>query len=451
MRVAAFVSGGVIAPSARGKQATGLATLADVWGTLCALALADPVDHTAAASGLLPVDGMDLSEMITGRNLTASRRQQVPLAPLKPNEVLALEAWESACRLFEEQQQLLRVAPTWDVHHASCGQSNANKIDFIHTGVDTIAGCEAACGANAACVQFEWKAVVPSGGKHWCALYNLTHPPHKPSASSDYECGCKGACPASPGPSPAPPGPPGPSPPTPKQTCTKQQGVGFADANLSVVPNHRMNDCCGICSATKGCAGSYWVADPRPPHTPAGNGSCILKASILRPVNMAQGAAFFPPGVKPPAPVLTSQAGLIVGDWKIITGTSVNMAIWTGEHYPNKSTPYHESTKTAPKVPVPSFACSAPGKRGCLFNVAQDLSEHNDLALSMPEKVDEMIAQLQAVSKSFFNPQRGGGDKRACAQATKNGVSFMQGKHERHFGFFGPWLELPAGDGGSPA
>ena len=145
MRVAAFVSGGVIAPSARGKQATGLATLADVWGTLCALALADPVDHTAAASGLLPVDGMDLSEMITGRNITASRRQQVPLAPLKPNEVLALEAWESACRLFEEQQLLLRVAPTWDVHHASCGQSNANKIDFIHTGVDTIAGCEAAC------------------------------------------------------------------------------------------------------------------------------------------------------------------------------------------------------------------------------------------------------------------------------------------------------------------
>ena len=105
--------------------------------------------------------------MITGRNITASRRQQVPLAPLKPNEVLALEAWESACRLFEEQQQLLRVAPTWDVHHASCGQSNANKIGFVHTGVDTIAGCEAACGANADCVQFEWKAVVPSGGKHW--------------------------------------------------------------------------------------------------------------------------------------------------------------------------------------------------------------------------------------------------------------------------------------------
>ena len=49
VRVASFVSGGFIQESARGKQGTGLGTLSDVWGTLCALVAVDPIDHTAAA------------------------------------------------------------------------------------------------------------------------------------------------------------------------------------------------------------------------------------------------------------------------------------------------------------------------------------------------------------------------------------------------------------------
>ena len=50
----------------------------------------------------------------------------------------------------------------------------------------------------------------------------------------------------------------------------------------------------------------------------------------------------------------------MAGEWKVVTGDSVNMAIFTGAHYPNKTTPYHEKTKNSSKVPVPSFACSTP-------------------------------------------------------------------------------------------
>ena len=45
---------------------------------------------------------------------------------------------------------------------------------------------------------------------------------------------------------------------------------------------------------------------------------------------------------------------------QVVTGISVNMAIFTGPHYPNKTTPYHERRAHANKVTVPSFACSMP-------------------------------------------------------------------------------------------
>ena len=84
--------------SARGKQGTGLGTLSDVWGTLCALALVDPTDYTAAAvvgGPLPPVDGVDLSAMISGLNLSHSPRDTVPMMPLHANDLEALDAWDA--------------------------------------------------------------------------------------------------------------------------------------------------------------------------------------------------------------------------------------------------------------------------------------------------------------------------------------------------------------------
>jgi hypothetical protein len=136
-----------------------------------------------------------------------------------------------------------------------------------------------------------------------------------------------------------------------------------------------MNDCCGLCSSVgPACAASQWVPETRP--CDKCNGTCILKATRDKPINAGQSAAFFPPGVVPPAPVITQQGGLIVGDWKIVTGDSVNMAIFTGPHYPNKTTPYNNGNGTkGSKIAVPGFECSAPGKRGCLFNIVEDPTE----------------------------------------------------------------------------
>ena len=94
---------------------------------------------------------------------------------------------------------------------------------------------------------------------------------------------------------------------------------------------------------------------------------------------------------------------------------------------------------------VPAFTCSSPVKRACLFHIVDDPTEHNDLAASMPDKVDEMIVALQNISRSFFNPHRGLGDNRSCIAALKNGVTALapNGKEAKTYPFFVPWLELP--------
>jgi hypothetical protein len=70
----------------------------------------------------------------------------------------------------------------------------------------------------------------------------------------------------------------------------------------------------------------------------------------------------------------------------------------------------------------------------------------------MPEKVDSMISQLQNVSKTFFNPNRGAGDPNACKAAVKNGVTVTKMNAHKPtavtYPFFVPWLELPPDDDG---
>ena len=127
-----------------------------------------------------------------------------------------------------------------------------------------------------------------------------------------------------------------------------------------------------------------------------------------------------------PPTVITAQAGIVVGDLKLITGVDVNMAVFTGPQFPNASTPWTSNTT----IKVPGFACSRPNKVGCLFNVSADPSEHVDLALDPAHAADvaRLLARLREVSRSRFDPLRGPGDPRSCKQVKDNG------------GFFGPWL-----------
>ena len=126
---------------------------------------------------------------------------------------------------------------------------------------------------------------------------------------------------------------------------------------------------------------------------------------------------------KPP-PIIGEQAGIVVGDLKLVTGVEITMSVFQGARFPNASTPWTNNST----LKVPSFACSMPNKIGCLFNVSADPTEHHDLALERPDDAKALLERLRAVSKTQFDPDRGTSQPAACAQVRANG------------GFFGPWL-----------
>ncbi len=71
IRVAAFVAGGIIPAGIRGTKQLGIIHGCDWLVTLAFLAGEDPTDHDAAASGLPPVDGMNVWPLISGANATS--------------------------------------------------------------------------------------------------------------------------------------------------------------------------------------------------------------------------------------------------------------------------------------------------------------------------------------------------------------------------------------------
>jgi len=73
IRVNAFVSGGFVPEQMRGTKLDGLVALWDWYGTFASLAGVDPTDHRAAKAGLPPVDSLDVSDYILGRNNTSPR------------------------------------------------------------------------------------------------------------------------------------------------------------------------------------------------------------------------------------------------------------------------------------------------------------------------------------------------------------------------------------------
>eukprot|EP00035_Acanthoeca_spectabilis_P003369 m.92873 g.92873 ORF g.92873 m.92873 type:complete len:223 (-) comp12086_c0_seq2:331-999(-) len=98
------------------------------------------------------------------------------------------------------------------------------------------------------------------------------------------------------------------------------QSPASADPNISVVQNVELNDCCGICNRTVGCAVSVWSTFDNDPKS---NGSCVTKSSWNSPCVLSfHGASFLPSGAPIPAPVIQDQAGLIVGDMKLVVGTA---------------------------------------------------------------------------------------------------------------------------------
>lgn len=110
---------------------------------------------------------------------------------------------------------------------------------------------------------------------------------------------------------------------------------------------------------------------------------------------------------------------LVQGDYKLITG-KVAGAGWSGPQYPN-------TTSAGREVRTVELDC----RGGCLFNIADDPTEHVDLAASHPHLVQAMLARLAALNATIFHRVMPPDDP-AC-NATAYG---------RYGGFLGPWLEL---------
>lgn len=60
---------------ARGTAVDGMIAIADWYGTLANLAGVDPTDHSAAESGLPPIDSVDVWPLVIGENTTSPRTE----------------------------------------------------------------------------------------------------------------------------------------------------------------------------------------------------------------------------------------------------------------------------------------------------------------------------------------------------------------------------------------
>ena len=433
VRVSAFFSGGVVPEARRGTRSEALGAAADLYTTLCSVAGVDPTDHVAAAAGLPPVDGVDLSGIVFGAgDVSTGPRTEVPLAPLSGGDLQSLDDYDEALAAYEARDAGRKWGrgTDWDVYeNATCKNSNENKIAFLHN-TTTLASCEAACAANSKCLQFQWKRIVRVGASHWCALFKTAGPAHITRHDDTYACGCRGTCPDAPGPSPGPG--PGPKPPKIPKCYKVEQCTVLGSQPFKSKKNLNEGDCCDLCNAVNGtgpgkCAISVFFASSSQKKT----GTCDLySSSALSNRAVFHGAnhsmCSLPSAVNPPPrPIMYGQAGIVVGNLKLVTGIQVAMTIFTGPQYPNSSTPY-ETEK------VPYFDCSTPSKPyGCLFNLTADPTEHHDLALTRTEDALRLLRRLQNVSRTYFDPSRGTEDPRACVR--------MMGVNR---GFFGPWLEM---------
>jgi arylsulfatase B len=125
-----------------------------------------------------------------------------------------------------------------------------------------------------------------------------------------------------------------------------------------------------------------------------------------------------------------SEQTLISGQYKLIVGNQTQV-LWEGPFYPNATgqQPMFPDSPYSPSSSTFEYDC---GTDGCLFDIFNDPTEHFDIADSQPEIRQTMLNRLNELNKSFFNPDRGGGDISACEIAV--------GRYDNHYG---PFVEVP--------
>ena len=156
------------------------------------------------------------------------------------------------------------------------------------------------------------------------------------------------------------------------------------------------------------------------PADPTGEAAGVPPVDGLNMWPMLSGANL----TSPRREIYVDDGALIVGDYKLLTA-KMSSAAWPGPVYPNASS-------VGNTLDQYTADCRA---TPCLYDVATDMTEHDDLAASQPGRVASMLARLQALRRTrWVNKSE---PYVASCEADQDKVF-----ESRYGGFLGPWCEL---------
>lgn len=119
----------------------------------------------------------------------------------------------------------------------------------------------------------------------------------------------------------------------------------------------------------------------------------------------------------------TLVGGLIVPPYKILVGENITRAAWPGPRSLNSTTIGFDFEAMVED-------CGRTPNTGCLYDIFADPGEHVNLANDKPDLFKELLAEVEALSRSVFSPNRGEPDRDAACRAALY----------RYGGFWGPFL-----------
>lgn len=124
-----------------------------------------------------------------------------------------------------------------------------------------------------------------------------------------------------------------------------------------------------------------------------------------------------------------SKEAYMSGEYKLLTGGKIDYAGWQGEIYPNASTVNNTQISSIKQD------CT----NGCLYNVVNDMTEHDDIASSNSDIVTQLTKQLKTASESFYSNNDTGVN--SCPSNTSVECACWMAKYYWKE-FFGPYQYL---------
>ena len=119
---------------------------------------------------------------------------------------------------------------------------------------------------------------------------------------------------------------------------------------------------------------------------------------------------------------------LIQGNYKLINGTDPGYASWGGPFFPNSTTPQHPIDGTKLK-------CRA---SPCLFDVVNDMTEHNDISSKNSDLVEKMGLRLEELKKGYYTNNEKG-SKTLCPSNVNETECACWMALNQYGGFWGPY------------